>query len=126
MSLVMRATLTDALTKRDTFDMRRAREHIDWLDPGKPVVAIAAEEALVTRECCRIAGDIDERLWRKLLDGSQDAGITAGAWWVHQGDINALVRTYELVNHALDLAIEKRHILEAVRLGVGARIRYSA
>ncbi len=123
-SSVMR--LTSALAERDTLDVRGAREHVHWLDPGEAIGAWVAEEAQIARERRGIAGDVDERSWRKLLNGAQDAGIAAGAWRVYERDVDALARVYEPVNHALDLAFENGDILGAVRRGIGAGVGHGA
>src|SRR5690349_23100557 len=123
-SSVMRRT--SALAERDTLNVRGAREHIHWLNPGKAIGSWVAEKAQIARERCRIAGDVDERAWRKLLNGAQDAGIAASARWIYQGDVNTLASTHELVNHALDLAFENGDILGAVRRCVGVGVSYGA
>jgi hypothetical protein len=123
----MRAALVvDALTESDTFDVRRAGEHIHWLDPGELIVACLAEKAQVAGDCRGIARDVDERSWRKSLDGAQNARIAASARRVRQGDIYSLIRAYKLINHALDLTFEECDVRDAVHLGVGAGIGHGA
>src|SRR5262245_5234445 len=102
------------LAERDTLDVRGAREHVHWLDPGEAIGAWVAEEAQIARERGGIAGDIDERAWRKLVNCPQDTGIAAGAWRVYERNVDALARADELVNHAFDLAFEKSDVLGAV------------
>src|SRR5262249_31929800 len=110
------ALVVVTFTEGDTFDVRRAGEHIHWLDPGELVVACFAEKAQVAGECRGIARDVDERSWRKCLDGAQNVRIAASARRVHQGDIYSLIRAYKLINHALDLTFEKCDVRDPVHL----------